>query len=180
MPPPPPPPPAWSPQLLGLAQAWRKLLVLRKAWEPSGMVAAQGNGSSLGAWIKPVGVRGRTEGPRHPPAETSHCHRSPGATSFPRVHTYLISPAPGREAWGFQVWWGGRSRHGRAPSRSQTSSPSLPLCPSPSGSQVLRKVTATPQSPTHSSTPTALPQPLKQAPQALGGMLCQGQPANSK
>lgn len=41
------------------------------------------------------------------------------------------------------------------------------LCLSPGGSQVLRKVVTTPQSPTRPSTPTALPQPLKPAPQAL-------------
>lgn len=62
---------------------------------------------------------------------------------------------------------------GRVPVRTQTSSPSWPLFLSPGGSQVLRKVVTTPQSPTHPSTPTALPQPLKPAPQALGAVLCQ-------
>lgn len=69
---------------------------------------------------------------------------------------------------------------GRVPVRTQTSSPSRPLFLSPGGSQVLRKVVTTPQSPTHPSTPTALPQPLKPAPQALGAVLCQNSPANSK
>lgn len=64
----------------------------------------------------------------------------------------------------------GRTYSGRVPITSRTSSPGVSLvylCLSPGGSQVLRKVVTTPQSPTRPSTPTALPQPLKPAPQAL-------------
>lgn len=82
----------------------RKTHLLRKAREPRGMVGAQGNASSLGAQMRPSGVKERAQKALdtcHPAAQVTRHILSPSrATSPSHVHVHVVSPAPGTELWG--------------------------------------------------------------------------------
>lgn len=150
---------------LRLTQAWRKPV-------SSGRSGDQRDGQSPGKCQLPGsldeargGGNGRAESP------SDHHLKRPIPTPLQGRPPCLVCTCPRlaqlqgqREAGVSGVWRDGESR-GELPAGAELALP-VCFCLSPGGSQVLRKVMTTPQRPTHSSTPTASPQPLKPAPQA--------------